>query len=141
MRRGPGRRETPYPCPRSRPRHRPTFHCRSEARSLLPRARKYRERRIPPPEGSQGTTQPGRARPAAYLVEIQERRREPRPRTVASTTHSCCRSASHSNPGKMARQQGCRRGACVSAQRQGAGSGALGPHPSSNSRSLSYCLR
>lgn len=104
-----------------RPKQRPTFRSRPEARSLLPSARKCEERLIPPPAGSQEATLPGRARPAPHLLGIRERRRESQPRTVAGTTQPCCRSASHSNPGKMARRRGCGPGACVSGAEAGGG--------------------
>lgn len=74
--------------------------------------------------------------PAPYLVGIRERRRDSQPRTAASTTHSYCRSTSHSNPGKMARQRGCGRGACVSRAEAGGGAKRARPHPGWKGQSL-----
>lgn len=52
-------------------------------------------------------------RPAPHLVGTRERRREAQSRTVAGTPLLPPLHTSHSNPGKMARQGGCGRGACV----------------------------
>lgn len=67
--------------------------------------------------------------PAPHLLRIRERRRESQPRTVTGTTHPCRRSASHSNPGKMARRRGCGPGACVSGAEAGGGAGSAQAPP------------